>query len=122
MRRISPRATRGGIWTRSGRPLTPWIISAPPCSERVVHGEDFAFVVCTPAANQPPRPRPGFYRAEQGTYYVTRRHRSFLLRGPSGPSGLTPVAALPDDARPIASQDCEPELCVLADAADAMVV
>lgn len=91
--------------------------SDPLTRDPPIEGDDFHLITIGPAANHAPRPLPGFYASPTATYYVTRRHRAYRLRGDDG-DVLRPVDRLPADCSPVASQHCDRDIRALADAAD----
>jgi hypothetical protein len=87
---------------------------------RAIAGDDFALIAPAPAANGGMRPASGFYVLGDSAYYVTRQHRTFLLRRAGDPSGPREIRGVPAACRLIARQDCDRELHELADEVDAM--
>lgn len=87
---------------------------------RAIAGDDFALLAPVPAANGGPRPEPGFHVLGDAAYYVTRKHRAFLLRRAGDPSGPREVKIVPAACRLVARQYCDRELHELADLVEAL--
>ena len=87
-------------------------------STRVIAGDDFALIESAPAANCGPRREPGVYVLGDDAYYVTRRHRLYLLRRGGESRSPRECKALPAECRLLPRQDWDRELQALADAAE----
>jgi hypothetical protein len=92
----------------------------PFAQTRAIAGDDFALFAPVPAANSEPRPEPGFYVLGDAAYYVTRKHRAFLLRRAGDPTGPREVKLVPAACRLVARQYCDRELHNLADVVEAL--
>ena len=63
-------------------------------------------------------PSPGFYASMRRTFYVTSRHRVFVVRDPELGLVLQPTYGLPDEAEELDVDELELELLVLRTAAE----
>ncbi len=104
---------------------TPLASSRTLARTRVISGLELQRFALPTAANVRPTPEPGFYRDEQGTsiYYVAASGHAYLLRSPSCRALLVPADnadAIVLNGELLADEACDRELCLLAEAADAL--
>ncbi|MEZ4426304.1 MAG: hypothetical protein R3A51_01285 [Nannocystaceae bacterium] len=92
----------------------------PVARARVTDGGDLAFLRAHSPANERPAPEPGFYELDEQVFYSTARGQVYRVRTAAIAAMLEPVADLPEQAEFVDEDDYDRQLCILAEAADAL--
>ncbi len=104
---------------------TPLASTCTLARTRVITGAELSNFGCLAAANVRPTPEPGFYCDESQSciYYVAASAHVYLLRTPKFRALLQPAddcEAVLLNAQLLDDEACDRELCLLAEAADAI--
>lgn len=86
----------------------------------VTDGADIVEFMTGTAANGCPVPEPGMYGEDGRIYYVTARGQVYLVRTADALATLQMRESLPSGAEPVEEDDYDRQLCILAEAADAL--